>query len=282
MTKTTLLAIALMAMVIFNIQAQDTEIVLTQSIGEIFIADGVSCEGGDNSWYRDYILSDEGVTTDVKVVGIEFGLQGIQYDEDLEIYAYNFEGFPVGFDSANSPTPIASGRITVGLTDIGKVIRVDFDSPIVVSASSTIVVRIVQPTSYGNQLFLGATPGETKGGFISSIHCGIEGEPLPVATIGYPDARHMINLVVVDETLSLSNSQIEKFAIYPNPTSARVMLKAPSGLEVINVNMFDALGKNLHVQYRNEIVETDNLSPGVYLLQVDTSHGSFTKKIVKQ
>jgi hypothetical protein len=282
MTKTTLLAIAFMAMVTFNIQAQNTEIVLTQSTGEIFIANGVSCDGGDNSWYREYMLSDEGITTDVKLVGVEFGLQGIQSDEVLEVYAYNFEGFPAGFNAANPPTPIASGRVTVGLDDIDTIIRVDFDSPALVSASSSIVVSVVQPTSSGNQLFLGATPGETKGGFISSIHCGIEGEPLPVATIGYPDARHMINLVVVDETLSLSNSQIEKFAIYPNPTSARVMLKAPSGLEVINVNMFDALGKNLHVQYRNEIVETDNLSPGVYLLQVDTSHGSFTKKIVKQ
>lgn len=282
MTKITLLAILLIGMVTFHTQAQDTEIVLTQSTDDIFSAGGVSCRGGDNSWYREYVLSDEGITTDVKVVGVEFGLESTDFAEEVKFYAYNFSGFPTGFDSSVSPTPLASGSIIVNPTDVGTIIRADFDTPVQVLASSTIVIRIEQSTVSGNLLYLGTTNQETKTSFMSSSECDMTGEPESVDMIGFPNAHHMINLIVVDETLSLSKNLIENVSVFPNPTTSHLNLKVPSSIEILKVRMFDILGKDVGVLYHNEILDTANLAQGVYMLKVETSQGILTKKIVKQ
>ena len=282
MKKITLLAIAFIITVTFQIQAQETEIILTQSVTQKFIKGAVSCYGGDNAWYREYILSDEGITTDVKVVGIQFGLEFITLDEELEIYAYSFSGFPFGFDSANAPTPIASGRITVGESDLGGIIRADFDAPVFVSAGSSIVVSIMQPAFSGNPVYLGVTEQETKTSFTIANNCGVVGQPQSVSAIGFPDARHMIDLIVVDETLSLKNNLFEKITMFPNPTNGNLNLKAPSHIQILNVKLFDVLGKNVGVSFHKQILKTANLPQGVYILKVETSHGALTKKFVKQ
>ena len=282
MKKITLLTIVFMTMVTFHTQAQGTEIVLTQSTDNVFITGAMSCVGGDNSWYRDYVLSEEGVSTDIKIVGVQFGLELISFNEELEIYAYNFTNFPTGFNPANSPTPIASGRVNVGISDLGRTIRVDFDTPALVSVGSSIVVRIVQPNPSGNLILLAVTEQETKTSFLSSKKCNINDKPLTVSSVGFPKARHMINLIVVDETLSLTKNLIENVAIFPNPTNGNLNLKVPSQIEVLNVTMFDVLGKNVGVLYHNQILNTSNLPKGVYILKVETSQGSLTRKIVKQ
>lgn len=282
MKNFTLLIVACMAMLTFNIQAQETEIVLTQSTDEVFIKGGVSCPGGDNSWYRYYTLSDEGITTDVKVVGIQFGIESLTFDEELQISAYNYSGFPAGFDSEASPTPIASGVVTVTSFDMGTIVTAYFDTPALVSAGSSIVVRVAQPSVSGNQLFLAITEQDSKSGFITTAQCGLSGEPTPMPAAGFPAARHMINLIVTDGTLSLNNNLIENITVFPNPTNGNTRLKVPSNIEILKVKMFDVLGKDVGLLYRNAMLETAQLSPGVYILQVETSHGVLTKKIVRQ
>lgn len=282
MKKITLLAIALMMVATFRIQAQETEIVLTQSIGQGVTSNGMSCDGGDNTWYRDYVLADEGIATDVKIVGIQFGVQNTSFPEELEIYAYDFSGFPVGFDSSNPPTPIASGRVTVNGSHKGEMVRADFDVPATVSASSSIVVCIVQSDLAENPLFLSTTSEQTKESFISSENCGIDGEPETLFDVGFPDAKHIINLVVANETLSLNNKLVENVSVFPNPTNDNLNLRLPSHIELLNVKVFDVLGKTVNVLYQNQVLNTISLPQGVYMLKLETSHGSLFKKIVKQ
>ena len=282
MKKITFLLVALIATLTFQMQAQGTEIILTQSVGQDFSNESVSCYGGDNSWFREYVLSDEGITNEVKVVGVEFALEKIESDEELKIYAYDFEGFPVGFDSENPPAPIASGGIIVGKKDYGIIFRVDFDIPVLVSAGSSIVVSVVQPTFSGNPINLATTVNETKESFIIAKNCDVFGEPLPVSAIGFPQSRHIINLVVSDQTLSITNNLIDTISIFPNPTQGNLNFRMPAHIEVLKVQMFDVLGKNIKVTYQNKTVNTSILSPGVYILKVKTSQGDITKKIVKQ
>lgn len=282
MNKITLLTIVFIALVTFKMRAQETEIVLSQSVNQQLTLGGVACNGGDNSWYREYVLSDEGVTNDVTIVGIQFGLELTTFNEELKIYAYDFPGFPLNFDTANVPTPIASGSITVRFTDVGKIIRADFDTPVQVSAGSSIVVSVVQPTITSNPVYLATTEQETKTSFLSSNNCDIKGQPAPVSAIGFPDAHHMINLIVTDETLSLNNKLMESVTVYPNPTQGNLNLRIPSHIEVLNVKLFDVLGKNVNVPYHNQTLTTETLPQGIYMLHVETSQGALIKKIVKQ
>ncbi len=84
------------------------------------------------------------------------------------------------------------------------------------------------------------------------------------------------------ETASVGDNLSELVSIYPNPTSTILNLKVPSSVEVTNVSMFDVLGKKVNVSFSNNIVDTANLSAGIYMLKVETTAGSLTQKIVKQ
>lgn len=277
MKKITLIMSLFMASV--AVQAQ-TEIVLSQNTDEVFLNTGVSCPGGDNWYMRDYKLSEEGVTTDVKVVGVQFAVQNLSFAEELEVYAYDYAGFPGGFDILNTPTPIASATVEVGPADIGIKKTVYFDTPVQVSADSNIIVAVVQPFISGNQLFMAATAGETKPSYLAAENCGIT-EPETVGAVGFPDAKHFINLIV-DTTLSVNEVLAGNVSVYPNPSSDVFNVQLPSNVVVNSSSLVDVLGKTTGVVYSNGQMNVSALAPGVYFLNLDTNFGSYTQKVVKQ
>ena len=59
-------------------------------------------------------------------------------------------------------------------------------------------------------------------------------------------------------------------------------LKTSSSVEVIQVTLFDILGKNSGVLFNNNSLNISNLASGVYLLNIQTTAGVITKKIVKK
>lgn len=264
------------------VQAQSgTEVVLSQNTDEVFLNTGVSCPGGDNWYMRDYKLSEEGVTEDVMVVGIQFAVQNLSFAEELEVYAYDYAGFPGGFDILNPPTAIASATVEVGPADIGIKKTVYFDTPVQVSASSNVIVAVVQPFISGNQLFLAATAAETKTSYLAAENCGIT-EPAPVGDVGdFEDARHLINLVV-DTTLSVNDVLAGNVSVYPNPSSDVFNVQLPSNVVVNSSSLVDVLGKTTGVVYSNGQMNVSALAPGVYFLNLDTNFGSYTQKVVKQ
>lgn len=82
--------------------------------------------------------------------------------------------------------------------------------------------------------------------------------------------------------VGVNDNLAEMVSIYPNPTSDILNLKVPSSVEITAVSMFDVLGKKVNVSFANNIVDTANLSAGIYMLKVETTAGSITQKIVKQ
>ena len=53
-------------------------------------------------------------------------------------------------------------------------------------------------------------------------------------------------------------------------------------IEISNASMFDLLGKNTGVQLVNGQMDTSSLARGVYILNVETSAGTLTQKVVKR
>lgn len=273
---------AMVATFAFNANAQspEAELILTQNTDQVLVPGGVSCGGSDNYWIREYVLSDYGITSDIQITGVQFGIEAVDFDEDLEIYAFEFNGFPVGFDITNLPVEAAFGTKTIGPADIGTLVSADFDAPATISAGATLVVVVSQPFASGNNLFMGVTAGETKESYLASEGCGIT-EPATVASVGFPDAKHVVNLIY-DDVVSVGDNLADLIAVYPNPVSDVLSLKIPSSIEVTNVAMFDMLGKNVGAVYSNGTINTSAFAQGVYTLKVETTSGTLTQKVVKQ
>ncbi len=271
---------ALVASFAYQATAQDAEIILSQNTDETFIPGGVSCGGSDNWWLREYDLTGEGITTDVMLTGLEFGVEAADFDQELEFYAFDYVGFPTGFDITNPPAAVASGFITVGPGDVGTKIRATFDTPAQVAATATIVVAVVQPGASGNFLFLAVTAADTKESYLASEGCAIT-EPQTVTAIGFPGAKHLINLVV-DDALTVGESLADKVSVYPNPATTVLNINLPSNVEVKSSSLTDMLGRTTGVVYSNGEMNIAGLSQGVYFLKLDTNFGTYTQKIVKQ
>ncbi len=279
MKKFTLLACAFIAGLTFQANAQ-SEIVLSQNTDEVWTPNGVSCPGGDNWWMRSYDLSDYSLNGDVWVKGMEFSIQNMDFPEEFELYAFEYAGFPTGFDILNPPAPIAVAYHEIDFTDMGVKVRVDFETPYQTTSSSTIVVAVVQPFISGNAVFLGTTGAETKSSYLAAENCGIQ-EPDTVANVGFPDAMHFLNLVV-DGVISTNDVLAQGTSIYPNPTTDVFNVTLPANVEVTSSSLVDMLGRTTGAVYSNGQIDASSLAKGVYILTLETNSGTYTQKVIKQ
>lgn len=267
------------------VQAQDP-IVLTQTSGNIGDG-GVACADqgamttGDNAYFREYELDDHGITSSVSVTGAEFAVSTfIGPPIVVQVQVFEYEGFPAGFDITNLPDAIIVQGFEVDETAPGTVLEVLFDDPVTVSEGSTLVVGIFEPEHNMSYMYLGTGDEETKDSYLGSEACGIL-EPQTVTQVGFPDSRHIINLVV-EESLSVNDQLAGNVAIYPNPTTDVFNIDLPAGVEVTSSSLVDVTGRITGVEYNNGQMNVSALAQGIYFLNLETSHGSFTQKVVKQ
>lgn len=279
MKKITLLMFAMVASFAFNATAQsdapNAEVILTQSVGEVLTNGGVSCGGSDNWWMREYVL-DQSLT----LTGVQFSAFAIDFDEEFEVYAFAYTGFPAGFDITAPPAALASGFLTVTAGDAGVIVTANFDTPVVANAGTSIVVAVVQPFADGNNIFLGTTDEDTKESYLGSEACGLA-EPDTVTNVGFPGAKHLVNLVG-DDALSVGDVLAGNVSVYPNPTTDIFNVSLPSNVVVNSSSVVDILGKTTGVGYNNGQVNVTSLSTGVYFLKLDTNFGTYTQKVIKQ
>jgi len=83
-------------------------------------------------------------------------------------------------------------------------------------------------------------------------------------------------------TLSTNNFESYDFKIYPNPIAGDLITIKTN--QTIKVEVFNVLGKSLFSEtlYPNKNkMDVSKLSKGIYLLRLDTSSGTVTKKLIK-
>jgi len=85
-----------------------------------------------------------------------------------------------------------------------------------------------------------------------------------------------------EATASVNDNVLAQVAVYPNPANEVIYLNTPATLEVANVVLYDILGKNTGVTLNNGAINISSLARGVYMLNIETNHGSITKKIMKR
>ncbi len=84
------------------------------------------------------------------------------------------------------------------------------------------------------------------------------------------------------EALSVNDHILSQLSVYPNPTNDIVTIKMPPNVELVSMKLFDVLG-NLVLKNTNLTqLDVSNLSSGLYLLDIITTAGTVSKKIVRK
>jgi hypothetical protein len=83
------------------------------------------------------------------------------------------------------------------------------------------------------------------------------------------------------EALSVNDNILSQLSVYPNPTNDIVTIKMPLNIEVVSMKLFDVLGNLVLKNANTTRLDVSNLSSGLYLLDITTTVGSITKKIVR-
>ncbi|MCT4630616.1 T9SS type A sorting domain-containing protein [Winogradskyella sp.] len=81
--------------------------------------------------------------------------------------------------------------------------------------------------------------------------------------------------------LSTNNFESASFSIYPNPTNTGFVTITSSNSDVMNVQVFDILGKQVKNETLiNNTLNVSSLNKGVYILKITQNNTSTTKKLV--
>ncbi|WP_295335352.1 S8 family serine peptidase [Flavobacterium sp.] len=93
-----------------------------------------------------------------------------------------------------------------------------------------------------------------------------------------------LNICRVQPTvLNVSDNPLQNTILHPNPTSGILTITIPSLNEKTTLTVYDLQGRMVCKQETNQVETTiglDGIQDGVYLVQIDNSIGSITKKIV--
>jgi hypothetical protein len=85
-------------------------------------------------------------------------------------------------------------------------------------------------------------------------------------------------------TLSVDNVTESSFEVYPNPTKDNWTLKTKNSQNIMSVQVFDILGKqvlSLAPDASEVSIDASGLKDGIYLTKITTANGSRTLKLVK-
>jgi hypothetical protein len=131
-----------------------------------------------------------------------------------------------------------------------------------------------------NTVYMGAYIGGGAGGIytvdVSTGLATLVGDTQPL------NAEFGILAVSGQPNLSVESNVLSQTAIYPNPSSDIVNVKVPASLEIISSALYDLLGKNTGIQINNNMLDISALPKGTYLLNIETTAGTFSEKIIKR
>ena len=83
-------------------------------------------------------------------------------------------------------------------------------------------------------------------------------------------------------TLGTDNLDIEKaIVVYPNPSNNQISIQMPTNLELQKVIIYNGLGQQVGV-YNKKSISIENYSSGIYIAIIQTSEGTYSKKITKK
>ncbi|WMI64550.1 T9SS type A sorting domain-containing protein [Aestuariibaculum sp. YM273] len=92
----------------------------------------------------------------------------------------------------------------------------------------------------------------------------------------------MGGIITVEEALSDKEFSLKNIALSPNPAKDFLTLNIPNGLDLKTVTIYNILGKEINsIPYLGNKINISNLTSGMYLLKLNTSNSSISKRFFK-
>lgn len=92
----------------------------------------------------------------------------------------------------------------------------------------------------------------------------------------------MRGTITVEEGLNVDETEINNFAISPNPATTHIDLKLPEGTSTKTVSIYNLMGqKVLSIENTKNSIDVSRLSKGLYLLNITSEKLNHTKRFVK-
>jgi Flp pilus assembly pilin Flp len=151
------------------------------------------------------------------------------------------------------------------------------------SGTSSGHVRIFQNVS-GNWIQVGSDINGEALGDESGENVSLSSDGSIVA-IGAPQndgtgsGSGHVRVYNLSSVLRSDNIILSQFSIHPNPTSNIVTITLQNDLELISINIYNALGQFIKSE-KNSTIDVRNLSKGNYFFEVNTNKGKATKAII--
>ncbi|MCH7784259.1 MAG: T9SS type A sorting domain-containing protein [Bacteroidetes bacterium] len=282
MKKITLFIAALVVGIAINAQ-----VTITHNNSQTIVDGlGLTCQDmgitTDNKFHGVFDLANDfSITNDWLIESVEFGVDetinapGDAYDVAVNAYTTD-SGDPNG-----TLTLLGGGMITLSSADDLSVVLVPFTTPAVVPAGEVLVIELVVLDDGQTGFRLGATDvASNDDSWLLADACGLP-TAATYASIGFGDRWHIMN-VIGDDVLGVGDNLSEFVSIYPNPARDVLNIKLPSNIEIISSNLYDISGKDTGVKLVDGTMDTSNLARGVYLINIKTSAGTLTEKVIKQ
>ncbi|WP_019037335.1 T9SS type A sorting domain-containing protein [Psychroflexus tropicus] len=283
----------------FN-NSQYAQQTLSHSESDIVLSGGVAClsdptDGqpgsgdefiSDNIFYRAYTPSEFGYSGDFQAQGISFYARFVDIGgtnptiiNTVRLYTSS-DVFPAG-----TLTEIASKDFEVSAADNNQLLEIIFDEAVIVDASTELIVAVdisegrPAPNNYDFRIGVNDL-GESAPSYLSSTACGLT-TPSTFASIGFPDNHIILNLLG-DTFLNSSEFLANSVSIFPNPAKDIINLEIPSSIEFTSGTLYDLTGKDTGLRIQSKSINVSSLSSGVYLLKIQTTEGSVSKKVIIQ
>ena len=79
--------------------------------------------------------------------------------------------------------------------------------------------------------------------------------------------------------LGIQDEEKESFRLYPNPTKTQFTIQLENPLDIKTISIYNNLGQ-LALTSKDTIVDTSQLASGLYVVEVETTKGKGTKKLI--
>src|SRR5690606_23822341 len=121
---------------------------------------------------------------------------------------------------------------------------------------------------------------ESAPGYLLAVGCELT-SPSTFGSIGFPEARIIID--IVESTANTTDFTSSTFSIYPNPVKDVLNISNSNGAEINSLTIVDINGRTVK-QINSNIsqINISDLNAGVYFVNINSTEGNLTKKIVKQ
>ena len=109
----------------------------------------------------------------------------------------------------------------------------------------------------------------------------IQSVPFPITSIEFDPEVHLISK---NNNITLGNAAFEMeqaIALYPNPVGNELHIQMPSNVSLEKVTIYNSLGQKV-VQSNGLTFSVSGLATGVHFVDIETSDGTFHKKIIKK